>query len=43
MQSVFILFIVLIGIGLFARNFDGRVRLLIIIAAACMVAFVTVK
>ena len=39
MQSILILFIALIGIGVFARNFNSRTRLLVLLVAACMVIY----
>ena len=40
---IFILFIAFVGIGLFARNFNTRVCLLILLVAAGMVAYGTLR
>jgi hypothetical protein len=41
MQSIFILFIAFVGLGLFSRNFNRRTRLLTFLVAMCVVAYVT--
>ena len=43
MQSIFILFVALVGIGIFARNFNNKIRLLLLLVAACMVIYVSLK
>ena len=42
MNTVFIVFIAFVGIGLFARNYNIRTRLLILLVVIGMVAYITV-
>lgn len=41
MQSISILFIAFVGIGLSFHKFTTKTRLLVLLVAACTVAFVT--
>ena len=43
MQSIFVLFIAFVGIGLFSRNFNSRVRLLVFLVVMCVVTYVTIN
>ena len=43
MQSISILFIALIGIGVFARDYTSRIRLLVLLVAVCMVIYITLQ
>jgi hypothetical protein len=42
MKSIFILLVAFIGLGLFARSYGARVRLLVMCVAAVMVLYVTI-
>jgi hypothetical protein len=41
MQSMLFLFAAFVGIGLFARSFNRRTRLLLFLVTICVVAYVT--
>lgn len=43
MQSIFVLFIAFVGLGLIFQKYDGRTRLLVLLVAASMVIYVTIK
>jgi len=43
MQSIFILLVVFVSLGLFARKYSTRVRLLVFCVAAGMVLYITLR
>ncbi len=43
MQSIFVLFIAFVGLGLIFQKYDKRTRLLVLLVAASMVAYVTLR
>lgn len=43
MQSILVLFIALVGLGLIFQEYDKRTRLLVLLVAASMVAYVTLR
>jgi hypothetical protein len=43
MQSILAFIAVMVGIGIFARSFNGKVRLLLFLMAAFLVVYVTLK
>jgi hypothetical protein len=43
MQLIFISFVAFIGLGLFFQKYDRRTRLLILLVAAAMVIYATLK
>ncbi len=43
MQSIFVLFIAFIGLGLIFQKYDKRTRLLVLLVATSVVVYVTLK
>lgn len=43
MQSIFVLFIALVGLGLYLQKYDRKARLLVLLIAAGMVIYLTIK
>ncbi len=42
MQSILLLFIAFIAIGLISKKYDGKARLLVLLVAAGMVIYITI-
>ena len=42
MQSILVLFIAFVALGLIFKKYDGRARLLVLLVAAGMVVYITI-
>lgn len=43
MQSIFVLIIAFVGLGLIFQKYDKRTRLLVLLVAVSMIIYVTIK